>query len=269
MTKKSSSKRKSGKLFRSINPSVVAALIAFIGTIIAAILGSPMIVAQLQKDVTPTNTPIFTFTPTPSAEEVAADLMLHARNWNLVTSETFDLNNLKWEEGRFQSSVKEGEANFINGSYIIVLTSLDGSIIKTSTPVVRKVSSQFYLTVNVQLANIPERSISGVIFHQMGGQFYYYGIRNSQEYIVCFYSDNHCTDTIFHDIKNPDIKPQENNQLTVIAQGIEFWLYINNQYADHFIDSRLNQGNVGLVALLPGTGSTGTFEYDNFELRTP
>jgi hypothetical protein len=58
------------------------------------------------------------------------------------------------------------------------------------------------------------------------------------------------------------------NRLTVIAQGTEFYFYINGKFVHHVTDIQIDRGNVGL-RISVHKGIEQIVEFDNFELRIP
>jgi hypothetical protein len=59
------------------------------------------------------------------------------------------------------------------------------------------------------------------------------------------------------------------NRLAVLAQGGHLKFYINDRLVGEADDSRVTSGEVGVALELNNGGDHATFEFDNFEVRTP
>ncbi len=107
----------------------------------------------------------------------------------------------------------------------------------------------------------------GIVFRESNTGYYWLKVCDSQTYSVFFSDPQDGWIEILMDTTDA-IKPGAVNQITVIAKGKKFKIYINKTYVTEFSDSRLKNGQVG-IGIETNSGETSIFEFDNFVLLQP
>jgi hypothetical protein len=69
----------------------------------------------------------------------------------------------------------------------------------------------------------------------------------------------------------PEIRhpPDGTVEIVVVAEGSQFWCFIDGNYVDHVIDDELVEGLIGLAVMVPNYGEQTIIEFDSIELRAP
>jgi hypothetical protein len=198
--------------------------------------------------------------------KIGTTLFEDAGDWLVIASEDFEDDKSGWQVGRESKDYAEIERSIENGVYTIEVTTEEGANC-WQTPNVRPVRD-FYFTVDGDQTSGSPRGDYGVIFRKVGSDFYIFTLSDYGLYSVRIFSDGE-----WESIKTGFYLPAEEGEslrnITIIAQGPDFYLFIDDAFFIHFEDNRLKRGKVGFFFSLNNPGDQGVFEYDNFELREP
>ena len=90
---------------------------------------------------------------------------------------------------------------------------------------------------------------------------------NTQEYkFLAYYED----EWIFLvEEFSPSIITNSVNKISILADGSQFTIFINDTYITHIEDASLFYGEIGLMVGLFNPGETAVFEFDNMIIKTP
>jgi hypothetical protein len=190
-----------------------------------------------------------------------------ATQWPVIISDNFDANLHGWPSG--QDSDPDLASiiwNIADGTYQWQADAVD-SFVWWGTPDMNNVSD-FYLAVDARQVSGPDDGEYGLVFRQGGDSDYYvFEINNQGQFTVYLHqSDNWEALVNWND--SPAILPGEINRLAALVQGSQFLFYINDQLVMNLDEARLENGSAGLLIGLTNPKDNGTWEFDNFELRS-
>jgi serine/threonine protein kinase len=126
----------------------------------------------------------------------------------------------------------------------------------------------FELTVQIQRRSGPEYSACyGVIFREGSMGFYLFLVCDDGTYEVALsYDDGWVILIPWTD--SDAIKPGQINRLSVVGQGSDFRLFINNELVSSFNDDTLKSGYIGLAIQL-NEADSAVFDFDNLVVAIP
>lgn len=210
----------------------------------------------------PATQPIVTAT-SQNIEALATDSL---NAWPVFFYEIFDSNENSWAVGSDNSEYADVNRQIKDGKYRWVVTSKKAVIAWVAADT--RPVSDFRLSVEIKQVSGSDQFDYGVTFREnANGDLYYFGIDN-EGFFVLLSSNNEWSDVIAYKSSSL-ILPGETNRLAVIAQGSHFLFFINDQLAGEATDSTLTSGTAGVAMELLEADLEATFEFDNFELRTP
>jgi serine/threonine-protein kinase len=204
---------------------------------------------------------------TATAESFLDPTLLRAIGWPLILFDDFGTEANDWTIGDYSDDLIEGSRSIANGTYRWEATAA-GGVVWWSTPDVGDISD-FLLSVEGRQISGVSDSQYGLIFRRVDRDNYYlFRIRGEGDYQFRTRYEGEWI-TLISWTPSSLIQPGQMNRLSVVAEGTSFYFYINNQYVDDYTDSKLSSGKVALVIGLNDEGDSGTFEFDNFDVRGP
>jgi hypothetical protein len=214
--------------------------------------------------ITPTLTPILS---TPA-------IIDETPFWKIAFQESFDTNTNKWADSDITGDLSSDDwirlsRRFINGVYKVEGQPRYGTPYWLF-PTYSNLPPKFLVAVDAKQDGGDKKSGSyGIIFCYINPQnFYRFTIRDDQFFAVELKYDNNWI-TLSDWSKSNAIRPDEINNLKVIANNSQFFFFINNQYVGEINDNRLENGLAGLTMHLTAISDTYLFEFDNFTISTP
>ncbi len=191
-----------------------------------------------------------------------------AAAWPLVWQEGFLGNESGWETGLTEDDWATVNYQLAHGLYRLEITPKVGELILFSeTPA--PAAGDFYFAVDVHQFTCPGDAEIGLLFRFASAEsFYYLGINSDRE----LWAQVHHAggwENLLAGVEAVTFQPCAWNRIAVSAWGSDFQVFINDQPATAFSDSRISSGSFALGSWFARPGETAVFEYDNFELRTP
>ncbi len=177
---------------------------------------------------------------------------------------TFD-GTTDWFTGQFRDYYGEQERSIVEGKYRWNIKS-DQDAIFWEVPDHIKSQKDFKLSTEFEKITGANNTSYGLIFRFDRDNFYLFEV-SSNSFAVFLRKDLRWESILpwkFHSgiLKNGP------NKLTVIANGANFSLYINDVFLNEFEDSTLTNGLVGIYAS-PREDTNATIDIDNFILNVP
>jgi len=202
------------------------------------------------------------------AAQVSMDsTLLEALSWPLFLHDDFDANENDWPTGDYGDELIEGSRRITNDKYRWEATA-SGGVVWWAIPELDPVSD-LYLTVEGRQISGDTDSQYGVVFRRVDRDNYYiFRVRDDGDYQLRVRYKGEW-DTLIDWTASHLIQAGAVHKLTVVAQSSHLTFYINDQHIDEYTDTKLSTGEVTLVIGLDDAGDTGTFEFDNFEIRAP
>ena len=214
---------------------------------------------------TPTPTSLPTPTPVPPTPTPTAVAPV---DWPIVLYDSFDDNRNGWLLAPYDSELVTHSREIKNGVYLWKAEAKAG-FISNRRPEGVKVGSHFYQAVVAQLVRGPDRASYGIIFRRPNKNNYYiFRINDRQEYAFHVRIDGELEAMLDWEYSSA-IQPGEKNKIAVVAEGPQFTFLINDQLVAQAQDTRLEEGEAGVVIGLRNAGDTAEFWFDSFELRAP
>jgi hypothetical protein len=201
---------------------------------------------------TNTSTPTATFTPTPDwAVKIEDAFDSNKNSWPIIDSASYScgVENMHIQYGKLMWNMAASQNCFW---YELPKTGVFGD---------------FSFFIDVQRTFGPEDNDFGVVFHELNGQYYYFGITDSyQQYAVSIYQNNTWTDWIFWTYSTA-IRPNAVNRIGIVARGSEYQFFINGVMVADKSDTSLPSGEIGVAAEARDPGTELRLEWDNLELN--
>lgn len=212
---------------------------------------------------------------TPTLEptvDYASSLFVEAQGWEPVLFDRFENNDNEWSEGTetWDDVGLEHTWEFIDGKYFWQTKNLDeGNHFSWVVPLASDPVNDFYVSVEIDYSLVETNSAAGVVFRRSGNNFYVFQLQydlNSYFFSCRSYIDSEWNDLIGWIVIDNMVNKEAINKLVVIAQGEDFYFYINDHYVGNASDDGLSIGNVGLLTNIWG-GDELIYQFDNFILR--
>jgi len=171
-----------------------------------------------------------------------------------------------WEYGDVDGELAGGQLSARAGKYRFDITSISG-VVWWSRALAATATTDFYARVDARRLSGPADSDYGLVFRHTGFSYYYFQVSDSGQYALYRYDDGW---TLLVDwTASAAIRPDEVNQLAVLAEGPRFTLFVNDQMLTEVEDDRLPSGSVGVAIQIYDGDENAVFEFDNFEWRAP
>jgi hypothetical protein len=202
-----------------------------------------------------------------SSRVSSLESLLQARTWPLLVFDGFDgtAPRLNWPVGTASSKLSNLNETITGGKYRVTATAKEGFL---RPFVVSGELRDFLASVEVQRLDDFKNLWVGLVLRRSPSGYYVFEV-NGESYAFESYDE---TSKKWHTLSGPvqssAIQATKPNVLSVIAQGPEFRLFINNQQLDSVKDATFSSGRAG-VALELQPGKTVSATFDNFELRVP
>ena len=190
-----------------------------------------------------------------------------AAKWHLLLLEPFNNNDNEWIVGEINEEYAKIDVT-INGTYRWEITSKQGFVwwvYPTSDMV-----EDFYLAVDVINPSSHRDAPNGLIFRisEDADFYYYFEVRDTQLFSDWANEQGNWTDIVPY-TESTAIRPSENNRLEIIAQGDEYFFFINDELVAEKTILAPDKGYSGLAVGLSYEDEQSTIIFDNFELRAP
>lgn len=213
--------------------------------------------------------------PTATAGEAdledSYDRLYEAKTWRAVLTDSFEANDAGWTLWNVDDDIKTETMEVKDG----VLRW--GLQLKTADQFFYEIAPvfsyrDFYYAVKAKRnAGVPSENQAawGILFRRQGNNYYTFRINDIQEYAIQIYGPDGWEDLIGW-TKSPFIEKDTYNELAVLAQGTDFYFFLNGTPVGMVTDDTYAQGNVGFLAGLNFIRDETTyFDFDDFELRAP
>jgi hypothetical protein len=191
------------------------------------------------------------------------DLIADAKRWPLLLSDTFDTNAYDWREGEFDDEYALMEFS-IGGTYTWEMSTKKGVVWRV-WPRSDSVDD-FYLSVDAKNAGEDRNTQYGLIFRNNDNSFFFFEVRDTQEFRVLSSDDWEWTELIPL-TESAAIYPGQFNHLEIVARGDRFYFLINETLVGEISASYPEIGQAGLAIGADDADIETTVVYDNFELR--
>ncbi len=192
--------------------------------------------------------------------------MSEARLLPVAFQDTFDDNQNNWPSG-LSSSAESGSVDrrIENGWYIWDVNSLAPTAWWAATDKVNALD--FHLAATARQVSGPQTGEYGLIFRKNADQEYLvYKISNLGRYALYKFMDSAWTALIDWSDTSA-VLPGENNRMEVLATGDTVYLVLNGELVAQYSPVALGEGQPGFFVGTSGTGETGQWEFDDFEVR--
>lgn len=217
----------------------------------------------------PTDDPSVALTVTAlSQADAAADaaLLAEAKSWPISFQDDFSKDTGAWVTGPEDNDYYSGTHTLADGLFTWDLTAKD-SFVSFISPDPYKSVTDFYAAVDVTIHG-SDSSGGGLAFRDGANSdsgYYIYTVSPDGYYAMDGYQGS---TNISH---NGTIEPAPTgtNRLAVVGQGSHFLLLLNDEVIDSLDDPFFKAGDVGVAVSMNGEGDQATFDFDNFEIRTP
>ena len=195
-----------------------------------------------------------------------------AQQWNSIFQDSFDDNRNRWVIGTRGDSSASLVSEITNGRYLFTATALknEGALAWDTQTLVPPVAN-FYLAFDLQQLQGDSDNDAGVALRMSGrinheASYFIYLKQPSKRMVM---RKLHKDLNTLSDIILSDIYRDLPNKFEIIAYDSYFWIYINGTFVAKVFDDALAEGTINFMMRLPLRGSTATYAYDNFEIRTP
>jgi hypothetical protein len=208
------------------------------------------------------------FDPGVPAEFVFDDFEVR-QPWTAAVVEPFEVATGLFETGSSSTRDLSESLTISGGKYRWTLDCADGEFGCISSTYLKTLdhTTDFQLGVEARRVEGPLDGQYGLRFRDDGLSYFEFLIADTGNFWVLRW-DGREIEYYYLDRPSALIRPGELNRLAVIAEGPNFNFYINELRVAEIVEPLLPSGSFGLSASFSGA-QQGTFEFDNFRVRTP
>jgi hypothetical protein len=173
-----------------------------------------------------------------------------------------------WATGESSTDYALENQTIINGKYVWEISSVKPTFIEEmpDAPVV----SDFSLSAELRLVSGPEDAAYGLVFRATPKGLYGWYIINSGIFMLGYWDRE--TDEWEYPVQWTDssaIRSNSSNILTVVAEGANIQLFINEKPVASISDTHSSSGKTGISVSLLEAEQKATLEIDNYCLTKP
>jgi hypothetical protein len=179
-------------------------------------------------------------------------------------SDSFDASSGVWVMGTHDDDYNWADYAIENGKYRWDVDAHQGVVLRVQYPTAYL--ADFYVSVEAEVSSEAEGAQYGVVFRDNRKDYYVFLITDNHEFSVLMFK-NGFWQILLEPVATSNLIADGVNRLTVVGQGTHFDFYINNVHVADLDDDALTIGQTGLAVGLQRADDTGTFEFDNFEVR--
>ncbi len=203
-----------------------------------------------------------------TATALAVPTEIPAGDWQVLLQDGFDGNHNGWHP------FENYEDDFGVRSFTIRRGTFAWEVVPHrdinlhDTPTMNSVS-EFLVGVDAHQTGGPQTADYGLAFRVVAeNSFYAFTISDTGQFAVQLLFRGEWT-TLVNWTPTGAVRPGEVNRLEVLAEGDQFTFFINGEEVARVGDTTIPQGRAGLVIDHFEEGVTASWEFDNFEVRTP
>ncbi|HSQ27807.1 MAG TPA: hypothetical protein VLM80_11845, partial [Anaerolineales bacterium] len=193
-----------------------------------------------------------------------------AKKWSGALLDSFDQNSYDWTSGTRTGDRADMTWSIANGVYTWDALAKEGFVWWVYPEMDEY--ADFYYSGDLNIIQGPPEAEQGLVFRmKKDGEdysYYLFEISNNQQYSV-WYRDPSGWSEIVPWTESASIIEGGMNRLALIAQGSRLVFFINDQYVAEASDDRISSGKLGLCVGLDENGQTGSWQFDNLEIRVP
>jgi hypothetical protein len=178
--------------------------------------------------------------------------------------DSFDVAASFWMSGTYDNDYSKTDYSIEGGKYIWNVNAHQGLVIHLQFPTAYL--ADFYTSAEFRVYSNAEGAQYGLVFRDNHKDYYVFLITDNREFSVMMFKDG-VWQVLLEPVATSNLVSDEVNRLTVVGEGSHFDFYINNVHVADLEDTSLSVGQVGLAAGLQHANDTGTFEFDNLEVR--
>ncbi len=190
------------------------------------------------------------------------ELINAAKTWTNMLYDNFDSNVNNWPD-----TTANGDCQVLVGVYrCLISTGYNFTWWRWIDP---RLPDTFSLSLDVEiLGNDPAEA--GLQFQRVENDHYLFKIGNDQSLEVGYYDAKRELFVPFIEGRNISaIRPEQPNRLTVIGNGSEYIILVNEHDLGGFRDSKLRDGRFGVYYKGDAAAKPILFTFDDLELRAP
>ena len=199
--------------------------------------------------------------------QVYQGILQNGKAWPVIFSDNFVDNANEWVIGERSGDYAEISWTIGDGVYLWDALAYQG-FVWWVYPSMDDVGD-FYMAADLEQTSGPADGEMGLMFrHAEDKSYYIFEINNAQQYAIYYY-DSSDWEALIDWVDSPALRIGQPNRLEIVAEGAQFYFFINNQYVSELFDSRNSSGKAGLMVSLGNEGERATWEFSNYELRSP
>ncbi len=189
--------------------------------------------------------------------------------WTAAVVESFEVRTGLFDTGSTSSRDLDESLTISGGKYRWTIDCQDAEFGCISSTYLKTLddTTDFQLSVEARRIEGPLDGQYGLRFRDDGLSYFEFLIADNGAFWVLRW-DGREIEYYYLDRPSALIRPGEVNRLSVIAEGPNFNFYINDLQVAEIVEPLLPSGSLALSASFSGA-QQGTFEFDNFRVRTP
>ena len=223
--------------------------------------------AMITSTPTPNTTATQQIIQTATAQIFQTTATTAADKWPILLSDTFDSNKNNWNVDTTDNEYSQITREIKDGKYRWDATAHKGFMgwILIDT----KALTDFYITTEAAQVSGSASADYGLIFRaDPNGNLYYFRINKDRQFSFQRLYNNEWSELTGWTFSSAILQEQP-NRLTVIANGDDFIVFINDQFVVEIRDDEIKNGQTALAVGLGLADAQATFEFDNVEIRVP
>ena len=200
------------------------------------------------------------------AESQVSDTLLP--DWKLVRFESFENDQLNWEETGGVAANGSKLFKLENGILNFSTEAIYGeSLIFAGLPL--EPVKDFYLAFDIRQVSGPGDSEGGIIFHMEDADIFYYLGINSNGHFWLEKNNKGIWEDILTNEEIRNYQPCRWNRIAMLSSETKIQLFLNGTKGPIFKKEAPHSGAFGLVAWFARPDERSTWQIDNLELRVP
>ena len=237
------------------------------------VLAIPETVVEKPLETIPTATIVVTPTATPTKFQPVASCSITSTlmpEWKIKLCETFDNNTRGWVVGDQSSDLMNADVKIEGGKYII---NYGGKAVKgyntgTGSVILIGESADFAVTIKGKFDTDNKYVGWGIVFRSSQAKDGY-AFRISREGKYGFQRiEGGALFTLIAAKSSNLIKLDQDNTISIVAEGNHFDFYINDSKVNSYEDAKLTGSRLNLALYLQ-EGAKSVFEFDEILVKTP
>ena len=189
--------------------------------------------------------------------------LIASSRWTTKVDDDLKLNLRSWPEEMFKKTNIEGEQKFINNSYTWTFRSSTGNVYKYAIPSLDPIDD-FMMSLTYKKTTSIKSSVY-LFLRKEGNDFYALRVQGKRFKFI-LYKDKEWINLISW-TQIGSVKINDKNTLSAVADGSDFYFFMNDNFIGHVQNDIIKRGNLGIGVGIYPKDQTETYEFSKFIVK--